>query len=146
MELWAPPKSISAMTWRTRRIQALSPGPVTGQDRVHLDPRSVALSAGRAAGRCTRTPAAAQEEGPDERIQVAVQNALRVAALEPGAMVLDEGVRLQDVGADLAAEIDVLLRPLLHRALLVTLAALHVVQARPEDFHGHVAVPVLRSL
>src|SRR5207245_2157738 len=44
-----------------------------------------------------------QQIGVDEAVQVAVEDALRVPHLEVGAVVLDELVGLQHVGADLAA-------------------------------------------
>jgi hypothetical protein len=47
-----------------------------------------------------------EKVGVDERVEVAIEDFLDVAALEFGAVVFDQLVGLQDVGADLAAEAD----------------------------------------
>src|SRR5438094_10310034 len=56
------------------------------------------------------------EIGLHQAVQVALQHTLGIADLEPGAVVLDLGVRLQHVGADLAAplRLDVITPELLH--------------------------------
>src|SRR2546425_8121473 len=86
---------------------------------------------GSAGRRGRGVPAAGEEVGLDEVVDVAVQDLLDVPPLGTGAMVLHERVGLQDVGADLTAKIDVLLGTLLGLALLVALAKLQVVQAGP---------------
>ena len=68
---------------------------------------------------------------------------LDITSLVTRSVVLHQGVRLKDVRADLAAEIDILLGSLFGRTLLVTLSPLEVVQARPQDLHCHVPVAVL---
>src|SRR5439155_27121009 len=49
------------------------------------------------------------QEGVDEEIEVAVEDALHVGGLRPGARVLHHRIRLHHVVADLAPEVDVLL-------------------------------------
>src|SRR5262245_25103943 len=51
------------------------------------------------------------EPGVDERVDVAREHAVHVGDLRLGAVVVRHRVRLQHVRADLAAEVDVLLRP-----------------------------------
>src|SRR5206468_1969081 len=70
-----------------------------------------------------------QEVGPDERIDPAVEDRVHVTDLVLGPVVLHEAIRLQDVRSDLAAEVDVLLLPFLHLALLVALPELELVEA-----------------
>src|SRR5262245_26576795 len=128
-----------------RRAKEL-PGAEGGIHPVDLS-QSSGWGGGDASGdRSTPVPAAAQEEGLDEDVAIAVQDLLHVSPLELRAMILDQGIGLQDVGADLAAEVNVLLRPLLRGPLLVPLAPLQLVQAGPENLHGHVAVAVLGAL
>src|SRR2546428_10996533 len=50
----------------------------------------------------------AHQVGLDKRIDRAVEHGVGVADLDTGAMVLHHAIRLQDVGADLAAPGDVL--------------------------------------
>ena len=50
----------------------------------------------------------------DELVQVAVQNALRIADLDVGAVVLDQLVRVQDIAPNLTSEVG-----LLHRTALL---------------------------
>ena len=57
---------------------------------------------------CDAGPAMHQV-GADEGVEVAVEHAVHVADFELGAVVLDEPVGLQGVGADLVAEADVAL-------------------------------------
>ena len=68
------------------------------------------------------------ELGADEAVEVAVEHALGVADLEVRAVVLDHRVRVQDVGADLRAEVDVLRLAALARDLLLALALLELDQ------------------
>src|SRR6478735_711826 len=67
---------------------------------------------------------------PDEAVEVAVEHALGAADLEVGAVVLDHRVRVQHVGADLRAEVDVLRLAALARDLLLALALLPLDQLR----------------
>src|SRR5579863_1922252 len=57
-------------------------------------------------GVAIRPIAAVQQVGTDEGVNIAVEDLLNVAALDLGAMVLNELVRLQGVGANLAAKTD----------------------------------------
>ena len=50
-----------------------------------------------------------REEGADKHIDVAIHDSLDIARLDIRAVVLDHRVRLEDVGADLAAPFDLLL-------------------------------------
>ena len=43
------------------------------------------------------------ERGFHERVEAAVEHRVRIGALDTGAQVLDQLIRLQDVGADLVA-------------------------------------------
>src|SRR5713226_7991090 len=51
-----------------------------------------------------------QEVAADEGINVPVEDAIHVAHLELGAVVLDQAIRLENVRANLAAEADLELR------------------------------------
>src|SRR5215472_14699532 len=66
------------------------------------------ISCGSTAGALpTRlSPPALLQIRPHELIEVAVQHALRVGDLHLGAMIVDHGVRLKRVRADLAAPLD----------------------------------------
>ena len=77
------------------RLQRLGPG---GQVLGAL----TGLRAGRVIARLL------EQVGAHEVVEVAVEHALGVAHLDAGAEVLDHRVRVQDVGADLRAEVDVL--------------------------------------
>ncbi len=57
-------------------------------------------------GVAIRPVPAVQQVGADEGVNIAIENLLNVAALDLGAMVLDELVGLQGVGANLAAKTD----------------------------------------
>ena len=80
-------------------------------------------------------------------VEVAVEHALDVAGLVLGAQVLHHLVRLQHVGADLAAEAD---RAAARRAIASSSAsrfcALEVGQLGLEHLHGPVLVLVLAAL
>ena len=58
-----------------------------------------------------------QEKRLDERFDVAVHHGLHVGHLGLGAVVVDHGVGLEDVGADLASPLDLFLLRL-HLVLL----------------------------
>src|SRR5581483_7314837 len=81
----------------------------------------------------------------DKWIEIPIQNPVRVAHLKLGAVILDEPVWMQDIRADLAAEIDVGLGGLEHVRSLATLAQLKFIKARAQKFHGHFLVAVLRA-
>ena len=74
----------------TRSGSVLPPG-VSGALRDH--------------GNAARTPF---QLGPDELVEVAVEDSLGIAGLVPGTKVLDHRVGMHDVGADLAPEADAL--------------------------------------
>src|SRR5215217_8641317 len=67
---------------------------------------------------------ARRQVGVDEAVEVAVEHAARVPDLVVGPVVLDHRVRVQDVGADLRAEVDVLGLAALARDLLLAPALL----------------------
>ena len=91
-------------------------------------------------------PAVAQQLGADEAVEVAVEHALGVAHLEVRAVVLDHRVRVQDVGADLRAEVDVLRLAPLGGDLLAALALLALEQLGAQHLHRRVLVGRLRAL
>src|SRR5215211_272758 len=86
------------------------------------------------------------EPGADEAVQVAVEHAVGAADLEVRAVVLDHRVRVQDVGADLRAEVDILRLAALARDLLLALALLELDQPRAQHRHRGRAVRRLRAL
>src|SRR3954447_19089261 len=88
----------------------------------------------------------AQQLGPDELVEVAVEHGVDVADLVAGAQVLDDLVRVQDVVADLRAEVDVLRLALLARDLLLALALQLLGQLRAPHPHRRLAVLRLRAL
>src|SRR5437588_10853296 len=71
----------------------------------------------------------------DERIEVSVQDCLHVPCLVPGALVLDQLVGRQRIGADLAPERDVALLAGQRLHLLAALLALTLCEPRGEDLH-----------
>ena len=73
----------------------------------------------------------AEQIRTDEAVEIAVEHALRVSSLEPGAVVLHELVRLEDVAADLAAEADVLRLAALAGKLGLALLLPELRDARP---------------
>src|SRR5436305_7787889 len=75
------------------------------------------------------------EPGLDERIEVAVEDAVGVADLGAGAVVLDQAVGLQHVAADLAPPGDLLLLPLALGLLGAALLHLAVVEAAALVLH-----------
>src|SRR3712207_1296990 len=81
-----------------------------------------------------------------EPVEIAVEHALGAADLEVGAVVLDHRVRVQDVGADLRAEVDVLRLAALARYLLLALALLELDQPRAQHRHRGRAIGRLRAL
>ncbi len=87
------------------------------------------LDVHRGAHRLQLTGDAQQQVRAHERVEVAVEHALHVAGLVARAQVLDERVGVQDVGADLRAEVDVLRLALLARDLRLALALLALERA-----------------
>src|SRR5712691_6131 len=86
----------------------------------------------RIAARLGRIPASPQKITADETVKVTVQHTRDIAPLDRRAVILHQGVGLQNVGADLTAKIDLLLRSLLHLPLLIPLATLELVKPRPQ--------------
>src|SRR3989442_129725 len=73
---------------RTGSIKALSPGPVGQTFSWHRR------------GPLSRALEPRQKVGPNERIEIAVENAVHVSDLDTRAVVLDQPVGLQYVGPD----------------------------------------------
>src|SRR5215204_4600244 len=73
---------------------------------------------------------------PNEAVDVAVENTLGVADLEPGAMVLDPLVGMEEVAADLRAPLRGLLLTALPGELLGALELLPLEKPRAQDLHG----------
>src|SRR5262245_39350260 len=84
--------------------------------------------------------------GLDELVDVAVQDAVHVAHLLFGPMILHHLIRVQDVAANLAAESDFLLGAADLFELRLVLFDLDVVKTRLQHFHRRVAVAMLRPL
>src|SRR6185312_13214977 len=90
--------------------------------------------------------AALHQPGVHERVEVAVEHAVDVADFDLGAGVLAHLVGLEDVGADLAAEVDVELGVLHLAGGGAFFLELELVEARAQDLHRHVLVFVLGAL
>src|SRR5215212_5955039 len=88
----------------------------------------------------------ALEEGVDERIEVAVEDAVHIRRLLACAVVLDELVGVEDVGPDLRSPLDVRLLAAYGGDLTLPLLALELEEAGPEDPHRDLAVLVLTPL
>src|SRR5690349_15841641 len=101
----------------------------TGDVSSALCPLRSALSSVRALLRLRREP------GFDQAVQIAVQDAARVADLVLRPQVLHELIRLQDVRADLASPADVLLLARQVRLLRLLLLLLQRVEARAQEAH-----------
>src|SRR5262249_4110514 len=82
----------------------------------------------------------------DEDLDVAVEHTVDVADLFLGAVVLHHLIGVQDVAADLTAEVDVFLDAADLVELRLVLFHLHVVEPRFQHAHRRVAVAVLRAL
>src|SRR5439155_6479589 len=104
-------------------------------------PTTVALR-----GRARALSGAPPQLGLDESLDVAVQDRIDVPDLDARPVVLHQPVGMQDVGADLRAELDV--APLAAEVLdpLLTLAAGALGQTRGQDAHRHRPVLQLRAL
>src|SRR5207244_8020019 len=88
----------------------------------------------------------AQQPGAREPVEVAVEDRGGVADLVVGPVVLDHRVGVQDVRADLRAEVDVLRLALLARDLLGPLALGALGELGAEHRHRRLAVLGLRAL
>src|SRR5439155_18650624 len=82
----------------------------------------------------------------DERIEVAVEHPLDVADLDLRSMIVYQSVGVKDVRADLASEVDLLLRAGDRFAPDALLLFIMEEQTRAQDAHGVVAVAVLAAL
>src|SRR3954471_19509264 len=82
----------------------------------------------------------AQQLRAHEAVEVAVEDRGRVADLVVGPVVLDHRVGVQDVGADLRAEVDVLSLALLARDLLLALALPALGELGAQHPHRRLAV------
>src|SRR5829696_9772189 len=71
----------------------------------------------------------------DEAVDVAVEDALRVPDLEPGAMVLHPLVRMEEIATDLRAPLRRLLLATFPGELLGALKLLSLEQAGAQDLH-----------
>ena len=98
--------------------------------------------AGTAVGAIRRS----QQVRPDESVEIPVKHAVDITHLVIGAVILDHRVRVQDVGADLGAEVDVLRLSLFPRDLLAALALLEFHQLRAQHRHRLGLVGGLRAL
>ena len=61
----------------------------------------------REASLCLFFPSAHSQIGLDKRLQIAIQHAIHVTDLQFRAMVFDEAIGLQHVGANLGSKIDI---------------------------------------
>ena len=82
----------------------------------------------------------------DEGFEIAVEDLVHVANFDTGTEVLGHAVGLQDVAADLRAELDVELGVFELAADLFLLVELVLVEARAEEFHRLLFVLVLGAL
>ena len=82
----------------------------------------------------------------NERIEIAIEDAMQVADLVARAVILDSLRGMHEVGANLVPELDAL--ALARRRIdgLPLLLELHLVEARLQDAHRHGAVGVLAAL
>jgi hypothetical protein len=90
--------------------------------------------------------AAPKKESLDERVQVPVEHAVGVPDLDFRPQVFDQPVGMKNVGADLAAKINV---ELAHFELFRFRAPpcnFQLIELRAQNFHGHLAIAVLRAL
>src|SRR5205823_13905818 len=87
-----------------------------------------------------------RERGLDEGIDVAAEHPGRVADLDARAVVLHEGVRMEDVGADLASPVGGAHLATFLRLGLFLLAHLPLEQPCAKDLHRGLLVLKLRTL
>src|SRR5918999_6110695 len=88
----------------------------------------------------------ALQVGVDKVVEVAVEDPIHVGGLLSGAQVFDELVGVEDVGADLGPEPHLRLLPALRGDLTLSLLALELEEASPQDPHCYLAVLVLAPL
>src|SRR5918992_1757943 len=88
----------------------------------------------------------ALQVGVDKVVEVAVEDPIHVGGLLSGAQVFDELVGVEDVGADLGPEPHLRLLPALRGDLTLSLLALELEEASPQDPHRDLAVLVLAPL
>ena len=86
------------------------------------------------------------EPGFDEAVEVAVEDGIGLAGFGVGAVVLDHGVGLEDVGADLVAPGDFAFFAVEFFHFAAFFVLLEFVEFGAEDFHGLVAVGELAAL
>ncbi len=77
---------------------------------------------------CLPTPVASRQISVDEAVKIAVHDCVDVRVLEAGTGILHKGIGHEDVGADLAAPLDLLLNALDVGDLLEVLALLDLDQ------------------
>ena len=87
-----------------------------------------------------------REEGADKHIDVAIHDSLDIARLDIRAVVLDHRVRLEDIGADLAAPFDLLLVALELRELCFLLLHLELEELGAQHLEALLAVLELGTL
>src|SRR4030095_16357090 len=86
------------------------------------------------------------QKSANERVEPSIHDRFHGSDLDAGAIVLDDLVRRERVGADLAAEGDLLLLPGQVGQLLLLLLLVDLEEPRLEDAHRGIAVPELRAL
>jgi len=84
--------------------------------------------------------------GADKGVQVTIHDTVHVAYLEFRAVVLDQAVRLHDIGADLTAKGNVQLALVKFIGVRLALLNFQIVEARAEHLHRHFAILVLAAL
>src|SRR5574337_241982 len=89
---------------------------------------------------------ALHEKCVDERLNLPVQDLVDTGGLQPRSMILDELVRGENVGADLAPPGDLLLVAFELGHLLLLLPTIVVVQPRTQDLHRCGLIFMLRPL
>ena len=164
---WGGPRSIPSMSWgdveRQRRVaDRRGAGPGRRPGRPCARGRGSGWTAERVGGQRVQVRRASaarraagsrlvesslrrllEQVGAHEVVEVAVEHALDVAHLDAGAQVLDLRVGVQDVGADLRAEVHVLRLAALAGDLLAALALLLLGELRAQ--HGHGRRPCWRT-
>src|SRR5262245_61233266 len=130
------PASRSAASFARRTSRSLTPNlPVSWS--------SLAFGSLRETCGASRAP---EQRCANEAVEVALEHSLHVAELGVGAVVLHALLRVERVGADLAAEPDLPLLPAQRRHLLFVLLPRVVVEPRAQHLHRRGAVLVLRPL
>src|SRR5262249_5159520 len=135
--------STAARRWPSAASGAMRSAAESRAARSSIQERRGDPDSGGTRGAAVRRPL---QVGVDGRREVAVENAVRVAVLLAGPVVLDHPVGMKHVRADLAAPLD---RLLLADALLLLgppLVERALVEAGPKHPHRHVAVASLAPL